>query len=292
MLKSTQKIRLVKNGIFPITKNLKGEALPGLPATGQNFPGTFQGEGKLLGVPVLFVRMAGCNLRCVWYMPDGTVSPCDTPLSSFDLRGSEYWLVGDVVETLAQNLGLIRHVVVSGGEPLLQKEALRELCQLLKSKLGVHITIETNATIYDDELAKYVDLFSLSPKLKSSVPDIAKMEKLNLSGFENFSLLHEKRRMNIEVIQKFFDLRKNTNLPNFDLQLKFVITSEEEEAEVKRILRRMIGWKVDDVVLMPVGLNTKELVVSTQICWTMAVRNGWRFSPRLHIDLFGDKQGV
>lgn len=292
MLKSTQKIRLVKNGIFPITKNHKGENLPDLPATGQNFPGTFQGEGKLLGVPVLFVRTAGCNLRCVWDMPDGTVSPCDTPLSSFDLRGAEYWSVGDVVETLAQNLGLIRHVVISGGEPMLQNEALRELCQLLKSELGVHITIETNATIFDQELALHVDFFSLSPKLKSSVPDKAKLKKLNLSGFDNFSLLHEKRRLNIEAIQHFIDHRKKAILPGYDLQFKFVITSKEEEAEVKRLLKRTIGWKNDDVVLMPVGINERELAASTETCWTMAVQNGWRFSPRLHIDLFGDKQGV
>lgn len=287
-----QKIRLVKNGIFPIIKNHKGEELTELPATGQNFSGTFQGEGKMLGIPVLFVRLAGCNLRCAWDMPDGTVSPCDTPLSSFDLRGSEYWFVPDVVETLAQNLGPIRHLVISGGEPMLQKESLRELCRLLKSSLDVHITIETNATIFDEGLSRYVDFFSLSPKLKSSVPHKAKLEKLNLSGFENFSILHEKRRMNVETIQQFIDLRKRAYLPGYDFQLKFVITSKEEEQEVKEILQSLSGWKNHDVVLMPVGINESELAASTQTCWTMAVQNGWRFSPRLHIDLFGDKQGV
>ena len=246
-----QKIRLVDNGIFPIVKNHKGEPLSKEPATGQNFSGTFQGEGKQLGLPVLFVRTAGCNLRCAWKMPDGTISPCDTPLSSFDLRGSEYIPVGQVADTLIHNLGNIRHIVISGGEPMLQKEALRELCQILKSELEVELSIETNATIFDPELAKHIDFFSLSPKLSGSVPDRQKLETLNLSGFDNFSLLHERRRMNLGVIQQYIDLRENDTQNKIDFQLKFVVTSDKEEIEIKEILSNLRGWRNEDIVLMP-----------------------------------------
>ncbi|MEA3446449.1 MAG: 7-carboxy-7-deazaguanine synthase QueE [Bacteroidota bacterium] len=291
-MKSNYKIRLVENGIFPIVKNHNGEVLKDLPATGQDFPGTIQGEGKLIGIPVLFVRTAGCNLRCLWEMPDGTVSACDTPYSSFDLQGSGYFDIRYVLDTIAQNLGHIQHVVISGGEPMLQNKALIELCRLLKLELKVHISIESNATIFDDDLAYYVDFFSLSPKLKGSVPNTAKLEKLNLSGLENYSLLHEKRRMNIKIIQQFIDLRKKAYVPDYDFQLKFVVSSKDEEQEIKAILRKLTAWKNSDIVLMPVGVSGNELKSSTKLCWTMAVRNGWRFTPRLHIDLFGDKSGV
>ncbi len=284
------KIRLVKNGIFPIIKNQNGEVLENLPETGQDFPGTFQGEGKLLGVPVLFIRTAGCNLRCIWNI-EGNVSPCDTPYASFDLRESEYWQVADVVKVIKQNRGSINHVVISGGEPMLQKTALIELCYLLKKTLNVHITIETNATVFIKELSPIVDFFSLSPKLKSSIPDKMKLEKINLSGFDNYTILHEKRRLNIQAIQQFINLRKDQK-QCIDFQLKFVIAVQEEENEIQMILSNLSGWKNEDIILMPVGLDQSELARSTHLCWTMAVRKGWRFTPRLHIDVFGNKAGV
>ncbi len=291
-MKSNQKIRLVENGIFPIIKNHKSELLDKLPNTNQKFAGTFQGEGKLIGIPVLFIRTAGCNLRCIWEFENGDISICDTENSSFNLENSEYIPVQQVVETIAQNLGNLQHIVISGGEPILQNKALVSLCYQLKHELNVHITIETNATIFDYELALHVDFFSLSPKLISSTPNKEKIKKAKFPIANNYPLLHEKRRLNIEAIQQFINCRENITGHDYDFQLKFVVASENEEQEIKDILKSLSGWKNEDIILMPLGKNKTELLKSTQISWKMAVRNGWRFSPRLHIDLFGDVAGV
>ena len=291
-LSAEHTIKLVENGIFPITKDRFGQDLPHTPDTEVEFPGTFQGEGKMVGIPCLFVRTAGCNLRCVWSLPNGEVSLCDTPYSSFDLRGSGEWDVHHVIETLVCNMGNLKHLVISGGEPMIQHKPLLELCSKIKEWLGLHITIETNGTIFDPKLAKVVDFFSLSPKLKNSTPNANKLKKLKMIGFDNFELLHEQRRIDTKTLQKFIKLRSKPDRDKYDFQLKFVISNPSEEDEIKELLSKLKGWKPEDIVLMPVGINEKELKASTNLCWAMAVRNGWRFTPRLHIDVFGDKPGV
>ena len=118
---------------------------------------SIQGEGTLMGVPTTFVRFFACNLRCSW---------CDTRYS-WSVREGGTWrtLSPQTVADEIAELGA-RHVVLTGGEPTLQKE-LPELASLLKSR-GYHLTIETNATIVPEELLPLIDLWSLSPKLSSA----------------------------------------------------------------------------------------------------------------------------
>ncbi len=118
---------------------------------------SIQGEGTLMGVPTTFVRFFACNLRCSW---------CDTRYS-WSVREGGTWrtlspqTVADEVEALGA-----RHVVLTGGEPTLQKD-LPELATLLKAR-GYHLTIETNATLVPEALFPVIDLWSLSPKLSSA----------------------------------------------------------------------------------------------------------------------------
>ena len=114
---------------------------------------SIQGEGKLSGVPSVFVRASGCNLRCVW---------CDTPYASWNPEGEDV-AVAEIVRRVAE-FGA-SHVVLTGGEPMIMPE-IGELCSALKG-MGRHITIETAATVFKPVAH---DLASLSPKLANSTP--------------------------------------------------------------------------------------------------------------------------
>jgi len=109
----------------------------------------------LTGLPSVFVRTAGCNLRCDW---------CDTPYASWRPEGKPL-TVEEVVAEVSKHPS--RHVVLTGGEPMVAS-GINELAQAL-TQLGRHVTIETAATIAPDGIA--CDLASLSPKLLNSAPD-------------------------------------------------------------------------------------------------------------------------
>src|SRR5437016_9089538 len=137
---------------------------------------SIQGEGKLAGVPSVFVRASGCNLRCTW---------CDTPYASWDPEGEDV-PVADIVHRVRQFPA--RHVVITGGEPMIMPD-IAALCAAL-AETGLHITIETAATIFGPVK---LDLASLSPKLSNSTP------RDRQGG--RFVELHEKQRLNVPVIQ-------------------------------------------------------------------------------------------
>lgn len=298
------KINLVRNGIFPITET------PGRPrvkpATGYDFPGTLQGEGKLIGVPVLFIRTSGCNLRCTWTTPEGEVSICDTPYASHTPDEVEAWETSDVVSTVKENLGPIRHLVISGGEPTIQPGPLVELARMLKTSLDVHITLETNGVLFVPRLVNHVDLFSISPKLKSSEPDPRKNRKLQVPVGENYMRDHAKFRRNLDTLQKYINACMNLSSyygqfpgtdperrADKDFQLKFVITREEDLEEIRKdFLGKLSFVSNDDVVLMPVGGTPELLAKTTDLTARLAVRYGYRFTPRLQIDLYGDTAGT
>jgi 7-carboxy-7-deazaguanine synthase len=282
-------LTLVNEGIFPIVYDKSGQKLSENPKTDWTIPGTIQGEGKLAGVPSLFVRLAGCNLRCMWTMPDGSVSICDTAYASFHPDRPADWSMDDLIDTIRCNSQMVRHLVVSGGEPMMQAEALSEFCRRVKTELNLHITIETNGTIFDESVAQWVDLVSLSPKLQSSDPTLAKVEGAGYHYGGTFKL-HATKRVNVEAIQQWINAAHRYQ---HDFQLKFVVRNPDDELEIKRtFLSHLSSFRFDDVMLMPLGGNASELSQTTAIAVEMSVRNGWRFSNRLHISLFGSRTGV
>lgn len=284
------KINLVENGVFPIVKDINGKSITN--DTDWVFSGTFQGEGKWAGIPCLFIRTSGCNLRCGF-----KDSICDTPYSSFSPE-KNITTIDDILKILDINNPdmRIKHIVISGGEPTMQAESIIELCKELKQK-GYIITIETNATIYKEDFSKYIDMISMSPKLKSSVPSskILVDNNLNIKWQDR----HEKLRKKLDVVQKFIDkaIIKNNNQYNTTdsgFQLKFVVSCEEDVKEiVDEWLSKLNGIESLDVLLMPEGVTEEQLKVNNKIVAKLATQYGFRFCPRLHVDIFGGaKKGV
>jgi 7-carboxy-7-deazaguanine synthase len=310
-------INLVKNGIFPIVKNADGSPIADIPDTGYAISGTVQGEGKLIGMPCLFIRTSACNLRCAWIGVDGKGSPCDTPYSSHKPEKNPMEVL-DIVKLIQVNQGTIKHIIISGGEPTMQTEALGELLETLQAA-GFHTTIETNATIYDDKIAKFTNLFSMSPKLSSSTPHEANLAGTKIKYDPKWADRHERDRKNIKVIQDYinachttslvydkakmqygqvtadmtFETKRGDRRPGKDFQLKFVVTRPEDILEIENdFLAHLTGWKPEDICLMPEGITPEDLMTRTSWVVQECVKRGWRFTPRLHALLFGVKRGV
>jgi 7-carboxy-7-deazaguanine synthase len=281
---------LAPEAIFPITKDENGDLIKSEPATGFNIAGTLQGEGKMAGVPVLFLRSAGCNLRCMWSLPNGEVSLCDTPLASFDTRGEKKITIEVVKKIILNNMNNMNHLVISGGEPFIQANALTQLTTELAKERNIHIAVETNGTLFHEGFINNIDFFSISPKLKNSVPTKAKLDKTKVNlPFEPKQA--EKTRRNINAIQAIID-HCSKNLKK-DFQLKFVVQNQNELIEIeKEFLNHLHNWQPDDVVLMPLGSTPEELEQTRMLTLEAAIQRGWRYSPRLHITYFNGLAGV
>lgn len=245
---------------------------------------SIQGEGKLAGVPSWFVRLSGCNLRCRW---------CDTPYASWSPDG----LPRTIDELIAEGRGAaergVRHAVLTGGEPMMF-DRVCELSARLAAPVdaggaAMHITIETAGTILptDDSWPLTCHLMSISPKLSTSTPTD---DPRDPGGA--WAARHEERRLNIPVLQGLID-RAARGGPGGEsaFQLKFVVCRESDLGEIESLLARLSSWSPADVLLMPEGVTPptaeqKRWVV--QACLT----RGWRYCPRLHIDLFGNRRGT
>ena len=220
---------------------------------------SIQGEGALVGMPSVFIRTSGCNLRCRW---------CDTPYTSWSPEGDEMTVenILGVVEDYAAT-----HVVITGGEPMLMKE-MPDLTRRLKD-CGYHITIETAATVYQQVAC---DLASLSPKLSNSTPWKDEGGK--------YAKKHERLRLNVEVL--------NTFMKTHPYQMKFVVDTPEDLDEVEGLLTRLEGIDRTRVLLMPQGRTAGELNEKARWIAKLCKTNGFRFCPRVHIDLYRDTRGT
>ena len=220
---------------------------------------SIQGEGRLLGVPSVFIRTSGCNLRCVW---------CDTPYTSWKPEGAER-SVTEITAAAAKYPA--KHVVVTGGEPLLAPE-IEELTKRLKQR-AYHITIETAATIFKPVAC---DLMSMSPKLSNSTP--WKREK------GKFARMHEERRLNLAVIQQFID--------RYDYQLKFVVDRKRDFDEIDQVLTNLKNVDRTRVLIMAQGRTKKELHERAPWIVELCKKQGFSYTPRLQIELWGNRRGT
>jgi 7-carboxy-7-deazaguanine synthase len=223
---------------------------------------SIQGEGKLAGVPSVFVRASGCNLRCVW---------CDTPYASWNPEGKEM-AVGEIAGEV-EKFGA-RHAVLTGGEPMMFRE-LPELARMLRAG-GIHVTVETAGTLW---MEMEMDLASVSPKLANSTPHEREGGK--------FAAVHERERIKLDVLKTFA-----TSKLIKDRQWKFVIQHTEDLAEAEELLARIGGVKKEDVLLMPEGITAETLAEKSVWLAELCKQRGYRFCPRLHVALYGNKRGT
>ena len=235
---------------------------------------SIQGEGRRAGLPSFFIRTNFCNLRCKF--PGGNL--CDTPYTSWnpndENNAGEMEISGIIEEYKKFNCS---DIVITGGEPTMYPADLRELCiELKNANSDCIITLETNGTAIGD-FAEYIDLFSVSPKLSTSVPYGVEHEKM-----------HEKNRINAEVLGKINELEKG-NLT--DAQWKFVFTGEEDLKEIFE-LRDLIGFANKDIYLMPEGVTREDLDKRREKTIQACLKHGLNYTDRLHIVVWGDRRGV
>ena len=216
---------------------------------------SIQGEGVLVGVPSVFIRTSGCNLRCTW---------CDTPYTSWQPEGTDLEL-DQILDEVAAHPA--RHVVVTGGEPMIAPDIVPLTARLRER--GLHITIETAGTVFAPVSC---DLMSISPKLANSTPDDARWGRQ-----------HERLRIQPQVLAEL--------MARYEYQLKFVIERPDDLDEVRSLVESL-GADREHVILMPEGTDAERLRERGLWLAEICKSEGYRFSPRLHVDLWGNRRGV
>jgi 7-carboxy-7-deazaguanine synthase len=201
---------------------------------------SLQGEGLLIGLPTVFVRTSGCNLRCKW---------CDT---DYAFEGGQEMSIEEVLDSVGKYNCL--HVCLTGGEPLLQKDAIKLINALLEK--GYLISIETGGSV-SVELLPCDDNLSISLDIKC--PSSGEHDRMNFSNLELLS-------------------------PND--QLKFVIADGEDYEYAKKILDEY--ETICQIVMQPVGGTDMKALAEKVLDDKLNVR----VLPQLHKLIWGVRRGV
>jgi 7-carboxy-7-deazaguanine synthase len=218
-----------------------------------------QGEGLLTGVPSVFVRASGCNLRC-WF--------CDTPYTSWRPEGRD--MSTDEIVAQVEEWDTL-HVVVTGGEPMLFAEMI-PLCERLRAA-GRHLTVETAGTLY---LPVACDLMSISPKFASSAPAAKE--------HPHWHRRHERERHRPQVMRRL--------IGEYEYQIKFVIDSPADLEVVERYLVELPEIARERVLMMPQGIEQAELDARAEWLRPYCEARGLVFCPRKQIEWYGPVRGT
>jgi len=217
---------------------------------------SIQGEGNNAGKPAVFLRTAECNLKCVW---------CDTKYT-WDWKNYDYskevneMSIKEVRQSLEQFR--IRHLVITGGEPLMQQDDLAELLTFLKPKF--YVEVETNGTILpNNTLSVLVDQWNVSPKTKNSGNPLEMCED--------------------NECYTFFSKKKNC-------YFKYVVESEDDLIEINQLISKH-NLEKKRVLLMTQAMTKEEILAKEKNVFTLSKKNSLGFSPRLHVMKWGSQRG-
>ncbi len=213
---------------------------------------SLQGEGATLGRPSVFVRLMGCTVGCAW---------CDTKYS-WEGPPVRELPAREILEYCRERPGA--QVIVTGGEPL-ESPACEPLIEILKEE-GLRVEIETSGYIEPTAgLLSLVDQWNVSPKLKSA------------------GIAPEKQPQTLGWLRRAKEP-----------YLKFVLHKTEEIPEVDEILSgyALADWPPERVIISPGGKKYEHMAPRLLPLAEAALEKGWRFTPRLHVILWGDKRGV
>lgn len=225
------------------------------------FGPTVQGEGPNTGVPCMFLRLSNCNLDCHW---------CDTPFTwNWDVYDKDqeqtYLSWRAVYAELTSRTPDVGHIVISGGEPLLQQEALKPLLLELVSH-GYTVEFETNGTIPPQDWLADLAQFSVSPKLPHARTTANPIRPVGMERFSEMAWRSEA------------------------IRFKWVCETAEDVALVKELTD---SWMIppDATWVMPLGTTTEALATSLKQIAGPAVAAGFHLTGRLHVSIWGSERG-
>ncbi|UCG59669.1 MAG: 7-carboxy-7-deazaguanine synthase QueE [Phycisphaerales bacterium] len=216
---------------------------------------SIQGEGFLVGVPSVFIRLAGCPLRCRW---------CDTKYAWEESAG--------IIQSVPEVVGAVGQwqcdsVVITGGEPMIDSD-VPQLVRVLKAE-NKHVTIETAGIAYVPDVRP--DLMSISPKLSNSTPDDPK-----------FAAIHNRSRLDLAVLGALID--------NYEYQLKFVVDSPDDLSEIQQTISQLANVDPKKVMLMPQATTREQLLAKSPMVADMCKSTGFAFCQRLQVLLYNGRR--
>ena len=217
---------------------------------------SLQGEGGFAGVPSVFVRLAGCPLRCKW---------CDTKYAWPESAGAEY--TADQIKTKVKSYPA-NHLIITGGEPMTNPQ-LPDLLKALDRE-NLHITIETSGIRFVPDLT--CNLMSISPKLANSTPTETEL-----------AAQHESQRFDLAKLQQLMD--------SYKYQLKFVVDKAEDLNEIARCLEKLENVKPGKVFLMAQAQRLDVYLAKSKMVADLCKQTGFAFSPRLQVLLWNNERG-
>lgn len=233
---------------------------------------SYQGEGINAGTPCVFLRLAYCDLKCSW---------CDTPYTwdwqKYDVKKEAHPMNNDDVCDKIMSFD-VNHVVITGGEPLLQQPQITYLIEHMKKycannignevKRNFYFEVETNGTHFPFfSMRHFVDQFNVSPKTSNS-------------GNTHVDL----KKIYSETIPKW------NQLEDGKVWFKFVVDKEEDIKELDENFFGMID--AHKIILMPQGRTAEELKAKEEWLKPYCKSKNYWFSTRQHILEFGNKRGV